>query len=75
MDYFYDRLIGKKVRSFRLKQKMTQEELAAKLQTLGCGDITRSALAKIEAGQRHIYSWEIRALKMALNVSYEDLFN
>lgn len=73
MDYSYDRLIGIRIRKNREKKNLTQEALAARLQTLGC-DITRSALAKIEVGQRHIYSKEISALKNALNVSYDDLF-
>lgn len=51
---------------------MTQEQLAAKLQVHEC-DITRSALAKIEAGQRHIYLFELRILHEILAVPYEDL--
>ena len=73
MEYAYDRLMGENIRIIREKRKMTQEQLAAKLQTLGC-DLTRSALAKIEVGQRHIYSWEIHALKTALDVPYDKLF-
>ena len=66
--------IGNKIRSIREKRKITQEELSAKLQVRGC-DITRSALAKIEVGQRHIYPDEIRHFKEILNVEYDDLFN
>lgn len=47
--------------------------LSAKLQTEGC-DITRSALAKIEVGQRHLYPDEIILLKKLLKASYEDIF-
>ena len=39
--------IGKNIKQARESIKMTQEELAAKLQLRGC-DITRSAVAKIE---------------------------
>ena len=73
MDFTYDRLFGQNIRKIREENGFTQEQLAARLQTLGC-DITRSALAKIEAGQRHIYSWEIRALRTALDVPYDRLF-
>jgi transcriptional regulator with XRE-family HTH domain len=73
MDYSHDHKMGENIRKIREKKGLTQEQLAAKLQTLGC-DITRSALAKIEAGQRHLYSWEIPALKNALDVTFEDLF-
>ena len=41
---------------------------------MGC-DITRSAIAKIEVGQRHIYADEIKALKQILNVSFDDILN
>ncbi|RGX56954.1 MULTISPECIES: helix-turn-helix domain-containing protein [Anaerotruncus] len=69
----YDKLFGANLRKLRESKKMTQEQLASKLQTNDC-DITRSALAKIEVGQRHIYAWEIKALKNALKVPYEELF-
>ena len=74
MDALYEKKIGNKIRSIREKRKITQEELSAKLQVRGC-DITRSALAKIEVGQRHIYPDEIRHFKEILNVEYDDLFN
>lgn len=73
MLFDYDMKIGIRVREIRQEQKLTQEQLCARLQVYGC-DITRSALAKIEVGQRHIYSWEIKAFKEVLKVSYEDLF-
>jgi transcriptional regulator with XRE-family HTH domain len=73
MDYTYDRAMGRNIKRIREKTGLTQDQLAARLQTLGC-DITRSALAKIEAGQRHLYSWEIHALKKALDVPYDELF-
>ena len=53
---------------------MTQEVLAAKFQVEGC-DITRSAIAKIEVGQRHLYPDEIILLKKILKVEYEEIFN
>ena len=71
--YEYDKLMGARIRAIRESAKMTQEELSAKLQVLGC-DITRSALAKIEVGQRHIYSFEIKCISEALSVKFEELF-
>ncbi|MBQ2862231.1 MAG: helix-turn-helix transcriptional regulator, partial [Oscillospiraceae bacterium] len=53
--------------------KLTQEELAAQLQIRGC-DITRSAVAKIEVGQRHLYPDEIILIKEILKVSFDDIF-
>ena len=51
---------------------MTQDALAAKLQLAGC-DMTRSAVAKIEVGQRHLYPDELILIRNILNVSYEEL--
>ncbi len=72
MDYSYDREVGQRVRAVRERRGLTQEKLAARLQTHDC-DITRSALAKIEAGQRHIYLFELRVLREILDVPYENL--
>ncbi|MBO5164300.1 MAG: helix-turn-helix transcriptional regulator [Ruminococcus sp.] len=66
--------IGNNIRSLRELKKMTQDELAAKLQINGC-DITRSAVAKIEVGQRHLYPDEIVLIKKILNVSYDEIFD
>ena len=58
--------IGNKIKQLRLHAGMTQEQLAAKLQLGGC-DITRSAVAKIEVGQRHLYPAEIILIKNQAN--------
>ena len=73
MNADYEKRFGEKLRAARIKAKYTQEQLAAKMQTEGC-DVTRSALAKIEVGQRHIYADEIMAVKNILKIKYEDLF-
>lgn len=72
MDYSYDHEVGQHIRTAREERNLTQEQLAARLQVNGC-DMTRSALAKIEAGQRHIYLFELRVLREVLNVAYETL--
>ena len=69
-----ERKIGSNIRSLREKCGLTQEQVAAKLQVQGC-DITRSSIAKIEVGQRHIYPDEIILLKEIFNVEYEDIFD
>ena len=68
-----EKRVGQNIRSLRERAGITQEILSARLQLSGC-DITRSALAKIEAGQRHLYPDEIILLKEILNVSYDDIF-
>ena len=64
--------VGNNIRSLREKAGITQEQLAAKLQVSGC-DITRSAVAKIEVGQRMLCPDEIKALRTALSVTYDDI--
>ena len=68
-----EKIIGNNIRILREQRNMTQDSLAAKLQLLGC-DITRSAIAKIEVGQRHLYPDEIILIKQILNVNYESIF-
>ena len=66
--------VGNNIRRIREAKGMTQEMLAAKLQLNGC-DITRSAIAKIEVGQRHLYPDEIILIREQLNTSYEEIFS
>lgn len=68
-----EKKIGRNIRDIREGRGMTQDALAAKLQLCGC-DITRSALAKIEVGQRHLYPDEILHLKEIFGVSFDDIF-
>lgn len=66
--------VGNNIRCIREKSGKTQEYLAEKLQLNGC-DITRSAVAKIEVGQRHLYPDEIILIRKIFNTSYEEIFN
>ena len=67
-----EKQIGANIRDLRERAGMTQDTLAAKLQLAGC-DMTRSAVAKIEVGQRHLYPDELILIRNILNVSYEEL--
>ena len=69
-----EKKIGKNIRRLRKRANMTQEHLATKLHLNGC-DITRSSVAKIVAGQRHLYPDEIIMLKQLLNAEYEEIFD
>ena len=72
MDKAYAHRVGTHLSWLRKQKKLTQEQLAARMQLLGC-DMTRSALAKIEVGQRMLYPDEIKALRTALSVTYDDI--
>ena len=73
MNIEFEKQMGRNIRHIREEKGMTQELLSAKLQLVGC-DITRSAVAKIEVGQRHIYPDEIRLIRQILGITYEALF-
>jgi transcriptional regulator with XRE-family HTH domain len=72
MDISYDKKIGREIRKVRKSKNLTQEDFSAKLQVNGC-DLTRSALAKIEVGQRHIYLDELKTIVEVLEISYNEL--
>jgi len=74
MDWKTEARVGSNIRRIREECKMTQDLLAAKLQLAGC-DITRSAVAKMEVGQRHIYVDEIILIAQILNTSYEEILS
>ena len=74
MDYVIDRRFGEQIRYLRNQAGLSQEQLAAKLQLVG-HDTSRSALAKIESGLRHVYLEDIHAFKQALNVSFDELLD
>ncbi len=73
MNQEIEKIIGENIRSIRIKANYTQEMLSAKMQLEGC-DITRSAVAKIEVGQRHLYPDEIILIKNILNTTYDEIF-
>ena len=74
MNYTIEKAVGQNIKKFREGLKITQDQLSAQLQVNGC-DITRSALAKIEVGQRHIYVDELILFKKLLKTSFDELLN
>lgn len=69
-----EKKVGKNIRTLRERAGMTQELLAAKMQLSGC-DVTRSAVAKIEVGQRHVYPDEIILIADILKCEYSEIFD
>lgn len=74
MNYEIEKKIGENIKALRIKANFSQEKLSAKLQLEGC-DLTRSAIAKIEVAQRHIYPDEIIAIAKVLSADYNDILN
>ena len=73
MNKLIERKVGENIRMIRESKGITQDMLAAKLQLRGC-DITRSAVAKIEVGQRHLYPDEVILIREILETSFESIF-
>ncbi len=73
MNIDIEKRIGDNIRKIRESKKMTQSTLSVKLQLKGC-DITRSAVAKIEVGQRHLYPDEIILIKEILDTDFNSIF-
>ena len=74
MNPIVEKRVGENIRKLRTRAKITQDTLASKMQLEGC-DITRSSVAKIEVGQRHLYPDEIILLQKILGATYEEIFN
>ena len=68
-----EKKIGHNIKKLRKARNMTQDTLAARFQLEGC-DITRSAIAKIEVGQRHLYPDEAILISKIFEVSYDEIF-
>ena len=72
MNVDFEKTVGNNIRTLREERKITQERLSAMLQLEGC-DITRSALAKIEVGLRHLYPDELYYVSKALAVPADEI--
>ena len=68
-------VVGPRIRAARYQgmRKVTQQELAARLQTLGL-DLDRSAISKIENGNRPVTDIELVAICRALDLTVSSLF-
>lgn len=64
--------IGDNIRWIRKEKKIGQTELVRMLHLNGI-DITRETLVKIERGIQHIKAVQLRAIRDALNTSYDEL--
>lgn len=64
--------IGQNIRRIRKEKKIRQTELVLLMQ-LENVNITREALVKIERGIQHIQASQLRAIKKALDTTYDEL--
>lgn len=61
-------ICGQRAYEARTRQRLSQSDLAAKLQTEGV-NIERDSISKLESGKRFVADYEVVVLAKALNVS------
>ncbi len=66
-------ITGKNIKKIRKENKITQEELCARMQVMGY-QISRSDISKLENGKKFIADFEVFGFATALKVSILDLF-
>ena len=62
-------ICGQRVHEARVRSRMTQTVLAAKLQTEGI-NIERDSISKLESGKRFVADYEVVALAKVLNMMW-----
>lgn len=67
-------MVGDKVRKLRTEQKISQQMLSDRLETLAIY-ICRGSISRIEDKQRTVTDIELYGLAKVLGVSIEELFN
>ena len=67
-------ICGKNVAFYRKKLKISQRELADRLQLVGL-DVDKNAIQRIECGKRFVTDIEIIALSNVLVAEYTDLLD
>jgi transcriptional regulator with XRE-family HTH domain len=67
-------LCGKNIAKYRKAMKLSQRELADRLQILGLV-IDKNAIQRMESGQRFITDIELVYLAKALNTSFDELID
>jgi len=65
--------LGDRVRRFRMAQGLTQEDLAARMQTRGHDTIMQPRIAEIELGRRSLTPEELVDMARALGVAITEL--
>ncbi len=65
--------LGKNIREARLAIGIGQTELVRLLDLQGV-PITRESLVKIERGTQHVQVKQLKAIKQALDITYDELF-
>lgn len=65
-------LCGEKIREARVKNRLSQSDLAAKMQTEGV-TLERDSISRIENGTRFIADYELMAFAKVLNINVDSM--
>ena len=65
-------ICGRNVAQFRIAEKISQRELADRLQLIGL-DVDKNAIQRIECGKRFVTDIELKALSKILGKTYDEL--
>lgn len=65
--------IGKNIKRIRERKQLTQEQLAARLCTLGW-EVDRFLVSKIERGERQVTDVQVILIADALQIKLKELF-
>lgn len=65
-------IVGKKIYKFRKQQKLSQEELAAKMQ-LNNIEISQKGISRIEKQERFVTDYALLAFSKVLDINIYDL--
>ncbi len=65
-------VISKKLKYYRVENKLTQSELAAKMQTLGV-NLDQQMISKIENNTRFVTDYELAVFCAVLKVKTDDM--
>jgi len=65
-------ICGKNIAKLRLELKISQRELADRMQLVGI-DIDKNAIQRIECGKRFVTDIEIIAFARIFNVSFDEI--
>ena len=66
-------IIGDNVRKYRLKRRLSQNQLSISLETYAIY-ICRGSISRIEKHRRRVTDFELKAIAEVLRVTVEDMF-
>lgn len=69
----YRNIIGTKLKEIRMRNNMTQQELAKEVQEIGF-NMTFKEISKIETDKRLVQDFELFAFAQVFNISTDEFF-